>query len=119
VFQYGYCYFAYNNLESQVRWAAQYASRITYDSSTSTPTNNYRDSVRNMVLYGDPAGGTTPVVPGLSASDISVMMQFSRSRPAAVTVTVGRYTVNAVFRSVTFSGKPGVTFPYIGRWDPS
>ena len=117
VFQYGYCYYQYNNLESSIRWAAEYASRISYDSTSETPSDSYASAVKNMAVYGDPVRGTTPAAPGLTTNNIKVTMQFVNYRPAITTVTLEHFTFDTVFGSMTYNQKPSISFPYVGRWD--
>jgi hypothetical protein len=74
--QFGYAYFLYDKAEQAVRAGARYASERTYDSDTSTPSAAFVQGVRNVVLYGDPAGGTTPVVPDLAAANVKVEVSF-------------------------------------------
>ena len=38
--------------------------------------------------------------------------------PNAVDVSIHDYTVNAIFKTFTFDGKPFVEFPYLGRYAP-
>ncbi|MBI4877525.1 MAG: pilus assembly protein [Acidobacteria bacterium] len=117
-FQYGYSYFVYNNLESSVRAAARYAATRTYDSGTATPSAAFAASVRNMALYGDPAGGTVTVPAGLTPGNVTVQMTFSNGVPSRVTVAISGYQINGVFGNLTLNGKPMVSFPYVGSWDP-
>ncbi len=118
VFQFGHSFFLYNNLQSAVRAAARYGSLRTYDSGTATPTSAYLDAVRNVVLYGDPAGGSTPRIPGLTASHIEVTITMDRGVPTEVTVAINGYRIDAVVGSLTLNGKPRVTMPYLGRFAP-
>ena len=115
-FQFGYSFYLYNELETQVRGGARYAAKRVYDSATSTPTTAYRTAVANMVVYGDPAGGTSPVVPGLTPSNVSVVVTFANNIPAEVTVSIVNYNLNAVVKAIQMNGKPKVSFPYSGRW---
>src|SRR5712692_11430041 len=62
-FQFGYTFYQYNLLKNAVGDGARYASLRPYDSSTSTPSSTFQQAVQNMVVYGDPAGGTSPMAP--------------------------------------------------------
>ena len=126
VYQFGYAYYTYNNLETAIRAAGRYAAERTYDSASSTPSTAYTDAVRNMVLTGDP---TTPprgvnqqegkyAIVRVNPDNIRVRMTFVDNVPAEVTVDVVNYPMDAFFKSFTLNGKPAVTFPFIGRWDP-
>lgn len=118
VFQFGYAFYQYNYLENAVRGGARYASLRVYDSSNSTPSAAYLTAVRNMVLYGNPSGGTQPVTRGLTANKVSVTVTFERSVPRRVAVAIVNYQIDAVFTTISLNGKPKVSFPYLGRYAP-
>ncbi len=117
-FRFGYSYYIYNNLQSAVRGAARYASLRTYDSSTATPSTAYLAAVRNMAVYGNPAGGTRPVAPGLTASNIGVTVTMDRGVPRQVRVAVSEYRINSLFGTIDLRGKPSMTVCYIGNFAP-
>jgi len=117
-FHFGYSYFAYDNLETSVRAAARYASSRTYDSADEKPSKEFASAVRNMAVYGNPAGGTRPVVPNLTTENVVVRVSFARGVPSEVSVQLSGYRIAGLFGSVPLSGKPRVAFPYIGRWAP-
>jgi len=118
VFQFGYAFYTYNALENAVRGGARYASRRVYDSSTATPSAAYLTAVRNMVLYGNPSGGATPVAPGLTVDKVSVSVTFERNVPRLVTVVISNYQIDAVVTSLSLTNKPKVSFPFLGRYAP-
>jgi len=118
VFRFGYAFYQYNHLENAVRGGARYASVRTYDSATSTPSAAYLTAVRNMVRYGNPAGGATPIAPGLTADKVSVTVTMDRNVPHRVTVAIVNYQIDAVFTSFTLNNKPKVSFRYLGRFAP-
>ncbi len=109
IFQFGYSFYLYNTLESGVRAAAQYAALETFPCK-------YEERVRNVAVYGNPNGGTEPILPGLGPGNISVTMNFRDGTPSTVKVGIGSYLLNAVLHSFTLSNKPQVTMPYLGRW---
>lgn len=117
-YEFGHAFYVYNGLQSAVRGGARYASLRLYNSATETPSDAYLSDVRNMVVYGDPEGGTTSVVPGLSPSDVSVTMQFVEGIPRNVTVGITSYRANAVVDILDFNTKPQLQVPYMGRWEP-
>ncbi len=117
-FEFGYSLQVYSTLQTAVRDAARNASMRVYDSASETPSAAYLSAVKNMAVYGDPAGGTRAVAPRLSTGNISVSVTFDRRVPYQVTVAVVNYRIDAVFATLTFSGKPKVTFPYLGRYAP-
>jgi hypothetical protein len=71
-----------------------------------------------MVVYGDPAGGTTPIVSGLKTSNVNLAVVFTHSVPSGMTVSISGYTVDSIFAQNTFTNKPQVTYPYLGIWAP-
>jgi Flp pilus assembly protein TadG len=114
-FQYGYTFYQYNLLEHAVNQGARYASMRPYDSTTATPTDTFKTAVKNMVVYGNPTGGTTAVVRNLTTANVNVSATFSSGIPSTVTVSVTNFTVNAIFGTTTFN-KPTATYPYTGIW---
>src|ERR1043166_7129464 len=65
-FQFGFTFLQYNNLENAVARGARYASLVPYDSATTAPSVAFQTAVQNMVLYGSPTAGTSPVLTGLT-----------------------------------------------------
>ncbi len=118
VFQFGYSYYVYNALENTVRDAARYASLRAYDSTSSTPSDGFLTAVRNMAVYGSPAGGTQSLVPGLAPSHIQLTVTFDRNVPYRMKVAVRDYRVQAIFSPFVLSGKPNADFRYMGRYAP-
>lgn len=116
-FQFGYAFFLYNELQNGVREGARYAAFKVYDSGTSTPSSAFRDSVRNAVVYGNPAGGQTPIVPSLTTSNVNLTVTFTSGVPGTMTVSIQNYTLDAFLRTFTIS-KPVASFPYMGVYAP-
>jgi Flp pilus assembly protein TadG len=122
-FQFGYTFYQYNVLKNAVMNGASYAAMKNYDSTTSTPSSAFLTAVQNIVVYGDPSGGTSPVAPGLSTSNVSVVPTLfsnatSNQPPIAMTVSISGYSISAVFGTTTLTNKPSVTYPYQGIWEP-
>src|SRR6266852_9071342 len=69
IFQFGYSFYVYNAVMTSVANAAELGSKMTYD--TASPTT-YSDALKNMVVYGSTTAGTTPIVRGLSTSNVTV-----------------------------------------------
>ena len=70
IFEFGYSFYVYNNLQTAVNNGAKYAALRTYESTTSTPSACFQTAVQDMVAYGDPTGAnTTPVAPNLTPSN--------------------------------------------------
>lgn len=118
--QYGYTFFIYGELEQAVRAGARYASLLTYNSGTSTPTADFTTAVQNVVVYGDPApaNGAAPVAPGLTTGNVAVTVTWTSGVPTAMTVAITGYTVPTYFGSATLTGKPTTTFPFVGIFGP-
>ena len=117
-FQFGYTFYVYNNLQSAVRGGARYASMRSYDSATATPSSGFSTAVKNMVVYGNPDGSGQPVSRGLTASNVQIQPNMHGAAPESITVQITGYTIDAVFTSFTFKGKPSTTFPYTGTAAP-
>jgi Flp pilus assembly protein TadG len=119
VFQFGYTFFVYNSLGSAVRGGARYASIRTYDSSSSNPSVSFDTAVKNMVVFGNPAGTGSPISPGLTVGHVQVLPNMKGAIPRSITVRINGYTVNAIFKATTFNAKPSTTFEYMGTPAPT
>ena len=117
-FQFGYTFLQYNNLENAVARGARYASLVPYDSATTTPSAAFRTAVQNMVLYGTPTAGTSPVLPGLTTGNVNLTVTFTNGIPSGMTVSISGYTINSVFATTTLTNKPQITYTYQGIWSP-
>ena len=122
-FQYGYTFYRYNALITAVNAGARYASLAPYDSLTPTPSSAFSTAVKNVVVYGNPAGGSTPVVPGLTTGAVTLLVTFTTSSsstdvPDYMTVSISTFSIPAIFKTVTFTGKPKVKYRYQGFYSP-
>ncbi len=117
-FQFGYTFYQYDVLAAAVNNGARYASLRPYDSTTGTPSNTFLAAVRNIVVYGDPSGGTKSVVPGLKTTNVNCSAVFTNGIPSSVTVSVSGYTINSAFARSTLTNKPKVTYVYQGVYSP-
>jgi Flp pilus assembly protein TadG len=119
VWQFGYAFYIYSELEQSVRAGARYASLGTYNSANSTPTAAFLTAVQNVVVYGDPAppNGATPVAPGLTTANVSLNVTFT-SVPTSMNVAITGYTVPTYFGGQTLNGKPTTAFPFVGVFGP-
>jgi Flp pilus assembly protein TadG len=121
VFQFGYSMYIYNELESAVRAGVRYASlaKISNSGDRTVPTS-FNTAVKNMVVYGTPSPGQNPtsVAPGLTTNNVSnvTVTWDSGNVPTSVSVSINSYTVDAVFKTFTFAGKPRLTMPYFGEY---
>jgi Flp pilus assembly protein TadG len=118
--QYGYSFYIYGELEQAVRAGARYASMLTYNSASNTPTAAFETAVQNVVVYGDPApaSGATPVVPGLTTNNVVVTPTMPLGVPTEMTVSITGYTIPTYFGNATLTGKPTTTFPFVGIFGP-
>src|SRR6476660_1173052 len=71
-FQFGYAFYVYNLMSTQVRSGARYASLRTYRCGNSSSMTAFQTAVRNVVRYGNPTGTGTVIEPGLQDGQISV-----------------------------------------------
>jgi Flp pilus assembly protein TadG len=117
-FEFGYTFIQYNKLETAVTQGARYASMAPYDSATATPSATFLSAVKNMVLYGSPVAGNTPVLSGLTAGNVKLIVTFVNGVPSAMQVSITGYSISALFGIPTLNGKPQVTYPYQGVWAP-
>jgi len=111
VWQFGYAFYLYNDVEQAVRAGARFGSQLNYHSP------QYAAAVRNMVAYGNPAGGTKPIIPGLDpARHVKVSMAVdAKGVPLRVTVAIDGYSVGT-FGIITLHNKPNMELPYVGAW---
>jgi Flp pilus assembly protein TadG len=116
-FQFGYAFFIYNELQNAVRQGARYAAFKTYDSSSSTPSTAFANSVKNVVVYGNPTGGTTPIVPSLTTDNVNLQVTYTAGVPAMMTVSIQNYTLDAFLRTFSIN-KPAASFSYVGVYAP-
>lgn len=121
-FQFGYTFYIYNQLVTAVGNGARYAAQRTYRAATPQDVEKGLRAIRNMVVYGDslPAGDAQPVVSGLTIDNVHAQwVRAGVGEPDAVRVSIEDFPVDAVFASYTFTGRPSVEFPYVGRYAPS
>ena len=111
VYQFGYAFYVYNTLQAAVANAAQLGSKMSYD--TGTPSN-YTTALQNLVVYGDETAGTTPLVPNLTTSEVSVVVS-PTSYPTTVSVAINGYTIDAFFKKFTLAYKPQATTAFFGQ----
>ena len=117
-FQFGYTFYIYNQLVTAVGNGGRYAATRTVRAEP----EQAEKAIRNMVVYGDaqPAQDAQPVVAGLTPEQVEVnYVKDAAGAPAAVGVAIREYRVNAVFKTFTFTGRPGVEFPFVGKYSPA
>ena len=79
VLEFGRAVWAHNALSDAARRGARYAVLNQSDKDT---------AVRNIVVYGNPSGGTQPLLPGLSTTHVQI------SRTSDFSVNSGTATVS-------------------------
>src|SRR5262245_42198727 len=82
VLEFGRALWVHNALADAARRGARYAS---VHSKTDI------DAVKNVVVYGDPAGGTTPLVNNLTPANVTVNYQLFSLNDGTVTVGITNY----------------------------
>ena len=112
IYQFGYSFYVYNTVLTSVGNAAELGSKMTYD--TGSPST-YTTALQNMVVYGSTTAGSTPIVPGLATSNVTVTVNPPGGIPTDITITINNYTIDAVFTRFTFNGKPRGTAVYMGN----
>lgn len=104
ILEFGRAYYQYNTLAKSVRQAARYLS-------VRSPGIDV-DKARNIVVYGNPAGTGTPLVPGLSLSNVPTpTWSTTGSYPTlnTVTVTVTGYTFVPLVKGVSWIAFDDIT----------
>lgn len=112
IYQFGYTFYVYNTVLTSVANAAELGSKMTYD--TANPST-FTTALQNMVVYGNTTAGTSPIVPGLATSNVTVGVNPEGTMPTDITITINNFTINAVFTNFTFNGKPRATAVYMGQ----
>ncbi|HEU4833138.1 MAG TPA: TadE/TadG family type IV pilus assembly protein [Pyrinomonadaceae bacterium] len=107
VMEFGRALWVHNALTDAARRGARYAA---LHSSADT------DAVKNIVVYGDPAGGTQAVVPNLTTANVSITYSDFALNKGTATVSVTGYqfqfvipiigtTITMPSYSTTFKGE--------------
>jgi Flp pilus assembly protein TadG len=82
VVEFGRALYVHNALADAARRGARYA---TLHASTDM------DAVKNVVVYGDPAGGSQPLVPNLTTTNVSVNYANYGLNKGTVSVSITNY----------------------------
>jgi Flp pilus assembly protein TadG len=120
-FQFGFGMYTYNRLQSAVDDGGRYGALRTYRTLLgSTDTDKVKLAIKNVVVYGTPTptNSSVPVVNGIGTGNVNVAFSPTSGVPTSVTVNITSFAVDTIFSSYTFTGKPVVTFPYLGRYAP-
>lgn len=82
VLEFGRALWVHNALTDAARRGARYAVLHSVDDSA---------QVKNVVVYGDPAGGTDPIIPDLSTSNVDVSYSQMAVNAGTATVKISNY----------------------------
>ena len=101
IFPFSYALSTYQALVNAVRAGARYAS-------LQAPGPELAQSVRNVVVYGDPTpqASAKPVAPGLTPANVELILD-----PATATVSIRGFELASIFSAIKLDGRPTVTFP--------
>ena len=108
----GHIYWTNNALVEATRRGARFAAnQLALTSENCQSNSNTVNPVKNMVLYGTSTAGTTPIVPGLQASNVTVCYSTGGNAfgvaAGTVSVKIENYTYNLVLPGITRT----ITFP--------
>lgn len=117
-FHFGYTFYQYNLLKSAVNAGARYAALRTYDSATATPSAAFLMAVQNVVVHGDPSGGSAVAAPGLMNGHVRLAVTFANGVPSTVKVSLNGYPISGVFGEFMLTSKPAVTYAFQGIFAP-
>lgn len=111
LFEFGYAFYSYNVLLTSVSNAAELGSKMTFDGADPSA---FTTAIKNMVVYGDEAAGTNPLLPNLSVSNVNVSLRPDNVGPQYITVDV-TYQLDAVLAKFQLTNKPQVTTAFNGK----
>jgi len=105
ILEFGRAYYQYNTIAKSVRQAARYLSMRSPGIDV--------DKAKNIVVYGNPAGTGTPLVPGLSLSNVPTPTYGTTGTYPVlntVTVTVTGFTFAPLVKGVSWITFDNITF---------
>jgi Flp pilus assembly protein TadG len=112
-FRIGYSIYVYQALVTAVAGAGRYAARVDFDS----PNHTFVANVQRMAVYGAPGGGNHAIAPQLAPANVSVTWNVdAKGVPLTITVSIVNYSLDALFQTFRWSGKPTVTVRFAGRY---
>lgn len=96
VIEFGRALWTHNALADAARRAARYAVNQPASDPAGVPTNGTNkgpsfEAIQNVGVYGDPLGGTQPLVSGLTTANLDVHYTNFRLGDGTVAVTVTNY----------------------------
>ncbi|MEO8129910.1 MAG: TadE family protein, partial [Bryobacteraceae bacterium] len=105
LFEFGYAFYSYNVLLTSVNNAAELGSRMTFDAGN---PDAFITAIKNIVVFGDKAGGSRPMLPNLSVSNVAVSLSPDSIGPQNITVAT-TYQLDVVLTRCQLTNKPRVT----------
>jgi Flp pilus assembly protein TadG len=129
---FGNDFLVYAQLEERVRAGARLGSVQSYDSLNNvepsltcgtcqltlvTSNSEIAQRVKGLVVYGTPfpIGNETPLVPGLTYSNVNLRVIVENNFPVGMRVGIINYRMLTPMGQVTLNNKPESQFPYFGR----
>jgi predicted alpha/beta-hydrolase family hydrolase len=130
VIAFGWLMYVHNAVERTVRDAARYAASRTFQNAT-----EFQTAIRNVVVYGTPAGGGSYRVPGLDAANMNAVVTVlpilngpassnpSLNRPARIRISVASFMdVPDIFMMGALDAMTNrpvtMEVPFLGRYAP-
>ena len=102
--EFGRFFYTYQRLTTAVRAGARHACKWERNASWTFPETS------NMVVYGDFSGGSTPILPGLSTSNVVVQANGSSvNNIDSVTVRIVNYRYTPLFDLGKLTGIPALS----------
>ena len=116
MFQFGYTFFVYNSLVSQVRSGTRYASIADFDKPNGT---TFEQNIKNVVVYGisNPTASDKPLVPGLNISHVVIDSsdRLASGRPRSIAISIWAFDVPTIWTTFQLNNKPKSFFVYLGQ----
>ena len=101
--EFGRFFYTYSTLAKATRLGARYLSAKAVNVKEET-------TARNLVVYGDPAGGGTPLLTGLSTNNVEVTHAGGvGALPQTVTVRITSYRYQPLLNLGKLVGNPSLT----------
>ncbi|HVQ37236.1 MAG TPA: TadE/TadG family type IV pilus assembly protein [Pyrinomonadaceae bacterium] len=96
VIEFGRALWIHNALSDAARRAARYAVNQSASTPAGVPTTGMNvgpslTAIRNVAIYGDPAGGSRPLVTDLTPANLNVQYQAFGVGEGTVAVTITNY----------------------------
>ena len=118
VAEFGRYFYEYTTAAKAARVGARYLA-----SKSATSSTNYELQAKNLVVYGNIAGTGSPVLPGMTISNVDVQYTGATSVPETITVNIVGYQHQSIVNlgallnnnalSTNVDVKPSVTMRYL------